>query len=233
VIRSIRQPEDRVARRGVRACALALAVAACAAAVPAGAAGAATGAYPPGPGAPGPGAPTPDPPAPHPDAPPVTTIPTETAPAPAAPQPADAPRPVAQRPTAGGGTPANDASLAIRRLDVTARVSLTAERPARLTVTFVPRPGSLVVGLVLVCLIATVGYVRVSHPNSSFPASIDKLVSHRDALRENPTFRCEPHKTYCSEMRSCAEAYFHQERCGGTEMDGDGDGIPCEQQWCR
>jgi len=146
VIRSIRQPEDRVARRGVRACALALAVAACAAAVPAGAAGAATGAYPPGPGAPGPGAPTPDPPAPHPDAPPVTTIPTETAPAPApaAPQPADAPRPVAQRPTAGGGTPANDASLAIRRLDVTARVSLTAERPARLTVTFVPRPGSLV-----------------------------------------------------------------------------------------
>jgi len=144
VIRSIRQPEDRVARRGVRACALALAVAACAAAVPAGAAGAATGAYPPGPGAPAPGAPTPDPPAPHPDAPPVTTIPTETAPAPAAPQPADAPRPVAQRPTAGGGTPANDASLAIRRLDVTARVSLTAERPARLTVTFVPRPGSLV-----------------------------------------------------------------------------------------
>lgn len=145
--RSIRQPEDRVARRGVRACALALAVAACAvAAVPAGAAAGATGAYPPGPGAPVPGAPTPDPPAPHPDAPPVSTIPTTgaPAPAPAASQPADAPRPVAQRPTAGGGRPANDASLAIRRLDVTARVSLTAERPARLTVTFVPRPGSLV-----------------------------------------------------------------------------------------
>ena len=144
MIRSTRQPEDRVGRRGVRACALALAVAACAtAAVPA---GAATGAYPPGPGAPSPGAPTPDPPAPHPDAPPVTTIPTTgaPAPAPAAPQPADAPRPVAQRPTAGGGTPANDASLAIRRLDVTARVSLTADRPARLTVAFVPRPGSLV-----------------------------------------------------------------------------------------
>jgi hypothetical protein len=144
VIRSIRQPEDRVARRGVRARALALAVAACAAAaVPA---GAATGAYPPGPGAPAPGAPAPDLPAPHPDAPPVTTIPTTgaPAPAPAAPEPADAPRPVAQRPTAGGGSPANDASLAIRRLNVTARVSLTAERPARLTVTFVPRPGSLV-----------------------------------------------------------------------------------------
>ena len=90
------------------------------------------------------GGPAPDLPAPHPDAPPVTTIPTTGAPAPAAPEPADAPRPVAQRPTAGGGSPANDASLAIRRLNVTARVSLTAERPARLTVTFVPRPGSLV-----------------------------------------------------------------------------------------
>lgn len=96
-----------------------------------------------------------------------------------------------------------------------------------------PGLGSLVVGVVLACLIVTVGYVRMSHPNSSIPASIDKLVSHRDALRENPAFRCEPRKTFCSEMRSCAEAYFHQERCGGTEMDGDGDGIPCEQQWCR
>jgi hypothetical protein len=153
VIRSTRQPEDRVERRGVRACALALADAVCAmAAVPA---GAATAAYPPGPGAPAPGAPTPDPPAPHPDAPPVTTVPAPATPAPAAPQPADAPRPVAQRPTAGGADPAGDASLAIRRLNVTARVSLTAERPARLTVTFVPRPG---------CLVAQ---VRVSARNGS------------------------------------------------------------------
>ena len=136
--RSIRQPEGRVERRGVRACALALVVAACAvAAIPA---GAATAAYPPGPGVPAPGAPAPVPPVP-PVVPPVTTPP---APAPPAPGPADAPRPVAQRPTAGGADPAGDASLAIRRLDVTARVSLTAERAARLTVRFVPRPGCLV-----------------------------------------------------------------------------------------
>jgi cold shock CspA family protein len=93
--------------------------------------------------------------------------------------------------------------------------------------------GSLVVGVVLACIIITVGYVSLSQPNSSIPASINKLVSHPDALRENPAFRCEPRKTYCSEMSSCAEAYFHQERCGGTEMDGDGDGIPCEKQWCQ
>jgi cold shock CspA family protein len=97
----------------------------------------------------------------------------------------------------------------------------------------VPIRGSLVVGVVLACLVFTVGYVRLSHPNSSVPASIDKLFSHREALRENPAFRCQPRKTYCSEMSSCAEAYFHQERCGDTRMDGDGDGIPCEQQWCQ
>ncbi len=150
MIRSIRQPENRVARRGARACALAR-VAACAlaliaafavAAIPA---SAATAAYPPAPGGPAPGTPTADPPGPSPDAPPVTTDPAPGAPAPEADGPeADAPRPVAQRPTAGGADPAGAASLAIRRLDVTARVSLTAERPARLTVTFVPRPGSLV-----------------------------------------------------------------------------------------
>src|SRR5262245_29902987 len=143
VTRSVRQPEDRVQRRGIRAWALAVVVCACAAAaVPA---GAAPVGYPPGPGAP---APTmPDDPAPYPDAPPVTTVPAAGAPAPAAPaapQPADAPRPVATRPTAGGGDAADDASLAIRRLTVTASVELTAERPARLTVMFVPRPGSLV-----------------------------------------------------------------------------------------
>ena len=50
---------------------------------------------------------------------------------------------------------------------------------------------------------------------------------------ERPAFQCEPKKTYCSEMSSCEEAYFHQNQCGGTKMDGDGDGIPCEKQWCE
>lgn len=39
-------------------------------------------------------------------------------------------------------------------------------------------------------------------------------------------------KTYCSEMTSCEEAKFYLNNCPGTKMDGDGDGIPCERQWC-
>jgi hypothetical protein len=33
-------------------------------------------------------------------------------------------------------------------------------------------------------------------------------------------------------MSSCEEAKFFLLNCPGTKMDGDGDGIPCEQQWC-
>ena len=39
-------------------------------------------------------------------------------------------------------------------------------------------------------------------------------------------------KVYCSEMTSCDEAKFYLRNCPNTQMDGDGDGIPCESQWC-
>ena len=39
-------------------------------------------------------------------------------------------------------------------------------------------------------------------------------------------------KTYCREMASCDEARFYLEQCGLSRLDGDGDGVPCEQL-CR
>ncbi|AZR60817.1 excalibur calcium-binding domain-containing protein [Eikenella corrodens] len=44
--------------------------------------------------------------------------------------------------------------------------------------------------------------------------------------------RCDG-RTHCSQMTSCEEATWFLRNCAGTEMDGDGDGIPCEQQLCR
>jgi len=35
-------------------------------------------------------------------------------------------------------------------------------------------------------------------------------------------------KRYCREMTSCAEARFYLETCGLSQLDGDGDGSPCE-----
>jgi len=39
-------------------------------------------------------------------------------------------------------------------------------------------------------------------------------------------------RTYCSQMKSCAEAKYFLANCPGVKMDGDKNGIPCEQQWC-
>ena len=43
--------------------------------------------------------------------------------------------------------------------------------------------------------------------------------------------RCDG-RTHCSQMTSCAEAKFFLKNCPGTQMDGNNDGVPCEQQWC-
>ena len=48
---------------------------------------------------------------------------------------------------------------------------------------------------------------------------------------QDPGFRCDG-RQHCNQMRSCSEAKYFLANCPGVKMDGDGDGIPCEQQWC-
>jgi len=47
-----------------------------------------------------------------------------------------------------------------------------------------------------------------------------------------PRFSCDG-RTHCSQMTSCDEAIFFIKNCPNTQMDGNGDGVPCEKQWCR
>ncbi|MCU7964215.1 excalibur calcium-binding domain-containing protein [Shewanella sp. SW32] len=54
----------------------------------------------------------------------------------------------------------------------------------------------------------------------------------RTQATATPSFQCEAGKTHCSHMSSCAEATFYIQHCPNTQMDGNGDGIPCERQWC-
>ena len=44
-------------------------------------------------------------------------------------------------------------------------------------------------------------------------------------------FRCDG-RTLCNQMTSCAEATYFIKHCPNTKMDGDRDGVPCEDQWC-
>jgi hypothetical protein len=84
-----------------------------------------------------------------------------------------------------------------------------------------------------VAAVGYVAYVRLSHPNSTVSSSVYKILFARDALNLSPGFVCSPAKSSCPQMQSCAEALFHQEKCSVPNMDGDRDGIPCEDQWCN
>lgn len=63
-------------------------------------------------------------------------------------------------------------------------------------------------------------------PESSYAAETKPAPVERPS-----TFRCEG-KTRCAQMASCEEAMFYLRNCARTQMDGDGDGIPCESQHC-
>jgi hypothetical protein len=49
---------------------------------------------------------------------------------------------------------------------------------------------------------------------------------------QSSRFSCDG-RTMCSQMTSCAEARFFLQHCPDTKMDGNGDGEPCERQWCN
>jgi len=67
-------------------------------------------------------------------------------------------------------------------------------------------------------------------PTSSFSGSDSSLseVSSPSVQR----YQCDG-RQHCSQMTSCEEATWFLQHCPNTKMDGEGDGIPCEDQWCR
>jgi hypothetical protein len=85
------------------------------------------------------------------------------------------------------------------------------------------------IALVLIAMPVISWFSTRSDPPQSAPLNI---VAEEVERPERSNFRCEPGKTRCTEMSSCAEANFYLEHCPGTKMDGDHDGIPCEDQWC-
>ena len=58
-------------------------------------------------------------------------------------------------------------------------------------------------------------------PTVSVEASVPLVLS----------FKCDG-RQHCSQMKSCKEAKYFLANCPGVNMDGDHDGVPCEEQWC-
>lgn len=84
--------------------------------------------------------------------------------------------------------------------------------------------------LVLVVMIGSAGYTFLAPKFNTSSSRPDTLVSAQPAAISG-SFQCDG-RTYCSEMTSCAEATFFIRNCPNTKMDGNGDGVPCESQWC-
>jgi hypothetical protein len=62
------------------------------------------------------------------------------------------------------------------------------------------------------------------------PESLEKVAAQVPASQPS-SFKCDSRK-YCTQMVSCAEAKYFLSNCPSVKMDGDGDGIPCEEQLC-
>ena len=107
------------------------------------------------------------------------------------------------------------------------------DRPVRL----VRRSQSRIGGFAWFAVLLTIAGYRYSRYENRMPAqpleaiSSESLPQETPSTRPVPTFSCDG-RTYCSQMSSCKEAKFFLKNCPGTKMDGNHDGVPCEQQWC-
>ena len=91
--------------------------------------------------------------------------------------------------------------------------------------------------LVIVAIVALLGwqghqyYQGRSAKAAALPeSSIATMI--RAPAAAVPQYKCDG-RTHCSQMTSCEEATYFLHNCPGVKMDGNNDGVPCEQQWCK
>lgn len=88
--------------------------------------------------------------------------------------------------------------------------------------------------IVVVIAIGAFGYQRLSLPPTNTPVKhIPNTTTPSSSLlnstfsNTNSQFSCDG-RQYCSQMTSRSEAEYFIKHCPNTKMDGDNDGIPCE-----
>jgi cold shock CspA family protein len=121
------------------------------------------------------------------------------------------------------------------------RLAVGSTKPHRVGIVDAPKSQTnWLAGLIAIAVLAvggTWGYKEVTGrlsrsqlaeqpalPSTPAPAPI--------TLPSLTSFSCDG-RTYCSQMTSCAEAKWFINNCPGTKMDGNNDGIPCQEQWCN
>ena len=119
------------------------------------------------------------------------------------------------------------------------RLAVGSTRPHRVSgSTASTSPTTLVGILIMIALFGiggTWGYKQFSgwqhrRELAAQPAAASTRAATAPATQA--AFRCDG-RTHCSQMTSCAEAKWFINNCPGTKMDGNNDGIPCQEQWCN
>ena len=71
-------------------------------------------------------------------------------------------------------------------------------------------------------------FLALNWSSYSMPAVASSVLeSSNSILVASKNFKCDG-RQYCSQMTSREEAEFFINNCPNTKMDGDQDGIPCE-----
>jgi cold shock CspA family protein len=85
----------------------------------------------------------------------------------------------------------------------------------------------------LVCALLWFGYSHYANRAASFESVLPAPPAILSPAKLPPPsdFKCDG-RSMCSQMTSCREDTLFLQNCPGMQMDGNGDGIPCEQQWC-
>jgi hypothetical protein len=79
-------------------------------------------------------------------------------------------------------------------------------------------------------IVGVVGFAAYQRAHQSSPA-IPPGATEFELQVSQTQFQCDG-RTRCSQMTSCAEATYFLKNCPGVKMDGDNDGLACEDQFC-
>jgi len=110
----------------------------------------------------------------------------------------------------------------------------TRPRPRRETERAASGWVGAVVSLLVVAAAGWYGYTHLAQKFAAPKATGQNALGLPQATTPSlkpPGFQCDGRK-HCSQMASCSEAKLFLAHCPGVLMDGDGDGIPCEEQHC-
>lgn len=121
----------------------------------------------------------------------------------------------------------NGKQRAVRVMRPGSNRSSRATRTTRQTT----RKSSAIGKMVLISLAAVGSLFGYSQYEKNQALGEDLRPPATSSISAEQSFQCDG-RQHCSQMRSCAEAKYFIENCPNTKMDGDRDGIPCEQDLC-